>query len=153
MLRRPISIAHIDQQKGELTVIYRAEGKGTKMLAVKQPGELVSVLGPLGNGFPHSETNSGDVALLIGGGIGVPPLYQLSLNLVKAGVKVIHVLGFASSKDVFYEEKFAKLGETYVATMDGSFAEKGTVIDVIKRKRAYFQYDIFMWTNTDVKSN
>ena len=138
LLRRPISIAKIDKEKGELTVIYRAEGKGTSMLALKQAGEEVSVLGPLGNGFSLNGTKQGEVAILIGGGIGVPPLYELSLQLVSAGVKVIHVLGFAGSDDVFYEEKFTKLGETYVATMDGTYGEAGTVIDVIDKKGLSF---------------
>jgi dihydroorotate dehydrogenase electron transfer subunit len=139
LLRRPISIAKIDQDKGELTVIYRAGGRGTNMLALKQKGEVVSVLGPLGNGFSLEETSKGAVALLIGGGIGVPPLYELSLQLVKQGVKVVHVLGFAGSSDVFYEEKFMELGETYVATMDGSHGEKGTVIDIIHNKQLLFE--------------
>ena len=138
LLRRPISIAQINQEKDELTVIYRAEGKGTSMLALKQAGEEVSVLGPLGNGFSIKETKPGNVAILVGGGIGVPPLYELSLQLVKVGVKVVHVLGFAGNDDVFYEEKFTELGETYVATMDGTYGDKGTVIDVIEEKGLTF---------------
>lgn len=134
LLRRPISIAKIDKEKGQLTVIYRAEGRGTSMLAVKQAGELISVFGPLGNGFSVNEINKSEVALLIGGGIGVPPLYELSLQLNKKGVKVIHVLGFAGKNDVFYEEKFQQLGETYITTIDGSYGKKGTVIDLIKEK-------------------
>jgi dihydroorotate dehydrogenase electron transfer subunit len=138
LLRRPISIAQIEKEKGELTVIYRSGGRGTNMLALKQTGEIISVLGPLGNGFPLEETSAGEVAILIGGGIGVPPLYELSLQLVKKGIKVIHVLGFAGSKDVFYEDKFLELGETYVATMDGSHGAKGTVIDLIHNQGLLF---------------
>ncbi len=138
LLRRPISIADINKQNAELTVIYRAGGKGTNMLALKQKGESVSVLGPLGNGFSITETNPGEVALLIGGGIGVPPLYELSKQLTKLGVTVIHVLGFSSSEDVFYEEKFAELGQTYVTTMDGTYGEHGTVIDVILKQGFHF---------------
>ncbi|RXI98075.1 dihydroorotate dehydrogenase electron transfer subunit [Anaerobacillus alkaliphilus] len=138
MLRRPISIASIDKDKNQLTVIYRAGGRGTNMLANKQVGDQVSVLGPLGNGFPVEATNAGEKAVLIGGGIGVPPLYELSMQLVAKGITVIHVLGFASSKDVFYEEKFTELGETYVATMDGTKGYHGTVIDVIKDKGISF---------------
>lgn len=134
LLRRPISIAKIDKEKGQLTVIYRAEGRGTSMLAVKKAGELISVFGPLGNGFSVNEINKNEVALLIGGGIGVPPLYELSLQLNKKGVNVIHVLGFAGKNDVFYEEKFQQLGETYITTIDGSYGKKGTVIDLIKEK-------------------
>lgn len=134
LLRRPLSIAKIDKEKGQLTVIYRAEGRGTSMLAIKQAGELISVFGPLGNGFSVNEINKDEVALLIGGGIGVPPLYELSLQLKKKGVNVIHVLGFAGGSDVFYEEKFQQLGKTYITTIDGSYGVKGTVIDVIKEK-------------------
>ena len=75
-------------------MIYRAEGHGTKILSKKIAGEQVDVLGPLGNGFPVDETAVGETALLVGGGIGVPPLYELSSQLVKKGVTVIHVLGF-----------------------------------------------------------
>ncbi|OIJ13230.1 dihydroorotate dehydrogenase electron transfer subunit [Anaerobacillus alkalilacustris] len=138
LLRRPISIAQINKDQGELTVIYRAGGRGTNMLALKQAGEMVSVLGPLGNGFPLNEVEASNTAILIGGGIGVPPLYELSLQLRNMGVQVIHVLGFSSSKDVFYEEKFVQLGETYVTTMDGTYGEKGTVIDVINDKQLNF---------------
>ncbi len=138
MLRRPISIANIDKDKNQLTVIYRAGGRGTNMLATKQVGDHVSVLGPLGNGFPVEATKPGEKAVLIGGGIGVPPLYELSMQLVARRVTVIHVLGFASSKDVFYEEKFIELGETYVATMDGTSGFHGTVIDLINDKGLSF---------------
>lgn len=140
LLRRPISIAEINKEKNQLKVIYRAGGKGTNLLSHKQKGEAVSVLGPLGKGFPVDEANAQDVAILIGGGIGVPPLYELSLQLTSKGVEVIHVLGFASQQDVFYEEKFSLLGKTYVATMDGRYGEKGTVIDVIKNNN--LQFDI-----------
>lgn len=138
LLRRPISIAQIDKEKGQLTVIYRAEGRGTSLLGLKQAGELISVLGPLGNGFPITEIKKSEVALLIGGGIGVPPLYELSLQLKKKGVTVVHVLGFAGGSDVFYEEKFQQLGKTYITTMDGSYGKKGTVIDVINEKSLGF---------------
>lgn len=85
-------------------------------------------MGPLGNGFPINEAGRGETALLVGGGIGVPPLYELSNQLVNRGVKVIHVLGFQSSGAVFYEEKFARLGETYLATADGSAGKKALLL-------------------------
>lgn len=138
LLRRPISISQISKEKSELTVIYRSGGKGTNILSLKQQGEILSVLGPLGNGFPLEEAKQGNVAILIGGGIGVPPLYELSLKLNECGWTVIHVLGFASREDVFYEEKFLELGKTYVATMDGSYGQQGTVIDLIKEKNLSF---------------
>ncbi|WP_242222043.1 dihydroorotate oxidase B electron transfer subunit [Bacillus cereus group sp. BfR-BA-01380] len=131
LLRRPISICNVDQEKNEFTMLYRAEGQGTKTLAKKKQGELVDVLGPLGHGFPVEEAEAGQTALLVGGGIGVPPLYELSQRLVAKGVRVIHILGFQTKDVVFYEEKFAELGDTYVATVDGTHGTKGFVTDVI----------------------
>lgn len=138
LLRRPISICHINQELQQFTMIYRAEGRGTTILADKASAETVDVLGPLGNGFPVEEANEGETALLVGGGIGVPPLYELSQRLVEKGVKVVHVLGFQSQEVAFYEEKFAKLGPTYIATVDGSLGTKGFVTDVIQQKGISF---------------
>ena len=132
LLRRPISISSYNFEQNSLTMIYRKDGKGTSMLAELRPGMFVDILGPLGNGFPVDEVSIGDTALLVGGGIGVPPLYELSNQLVAKGVKVIHVLGFQTASAVFYEEEFLKNGETYVATADGSYGRKGFVTDVMK---------------------
>ncbi|MEH7222496.1 dihydroorotate dehydrogenase electron transfer subunit [Bacillus sp. JJ1566] len=131
LLRRPISIANINQEKQEFTLIYRKEGLGTRVLSEKNADQSVDVLGPLGNGFPVDEVSQGETALLVGGGIGVPPLYELSKQLVAKGVNVIHVLGFQSKSAVFYEERFTELGDTYIATVDGSVGTKGFVTDVI----------------------
>ncbi|PEA55286.1 dihydroorotate dehydrogenase electron transfer subunit [Bacillus pseudomycoides] len=131
LLRRPISICNVDQDKNEFTMLYRAEGQGTKTLAKRKQGDLVDVLGPLGHGFPVEEAEAEQTALLVGGGIGVPPLYELSQRLVAKGVRVIHILGFQTKDVVFYEEKFAELGDTYVATVDGTHGTKGFVTDVI----------------------
>ncbi|MBG9752093.1 dihydroorotate dehydrogenase [Bacillus thuringiensis] len=131
LLRRPISICNVDQEKNEFTMLYRAEGQGTKTLATRKQGEMVDVLGPLGHGFPVEEAEAVQTALLVGGGIGVPPLYELSQRLVAKGVRVIHILGFQTKDVVFYEEKFAELGDTYVATVDGTHGTKGFVTDVI----------------------
>jgi len=132
LLRRPISISSYDYEQKSLTMIYRKDGRGTSMLAELRPGMFVDILGPLGNGFPVDEVSIGDTALLVGGGIGVPPLYELSNQLVAKGVKVIHVLGFQTTSAVFYEEEFLKNGETYIATADGSYGSKGFVTDVMK---------------------
>lgn len=131
LLRRPISIASIDRRGETFTMIYRAEGEGTKMLTKKKPGDRVDVLGPLGNGFPVEAAAEGETALLIGGGIGVPPLYELSKRLNSRGVKTIHVLGFQNEAAAFYIDEFAALGETHVATVDGSLGTKGFVTDVL----------------------
>ncbi|MFZ3587988.1 dihydroorotate dehydrogenase electron transfer subunit [Bacillus sp. DJP31] len=138
LLRRPISICSIDKENLQFTMLYRSEGIGTKMLSEKPVGEKVNVLGPLGNGFPVVETKKGETALLVGGGIGVPPLYELSKQLVNLGVKVTHVLGFQSIDNVFYESHFHELGDTYVSTVDGTYSTKGFVTDVIDQFKLEF---------------
>ncbi|WP_059104680.1 dihydroorotate dehydrogenase electron transfer subunit [Shouchella shacheensis] len=131
LLRRPISIADVNIEKNEVTMIYRAGGAGTNRLAQRTEGDPVDVLGPLGQGFPLEEARAGETALLVGGGIGVPPLYYAAKELAKRGVHVIAVLGFASSADVFYEEKFRELGEVYVTTVDGTRGTHGFVTNAI----------------------
>jgi dihydroorotate dehydrogenase electron transfer subunit len=138
LLRRPISISDINRNENQFTMIYRAEGRGTALLSERKPGDLVDVLGPLGNGFPIEAASTGETALLVGGGIGVPPLYELSKQLVKRGVKVIHVLGFQSENVVFYDEEFTELGETYIATVDGSYGTKGFVTNIIEDRKLIF---------------
>ncbi|NRG45315.1 dihydroorotate dehydrogenase electron transfer subunit [Bacillus sp. CRN 9] len=138
LLRRPISIAEIDHENSSFTMIYRADGKGTSMLAEKSEGDSIDVLGPLGSGFPLNAVKKGETALLVGGGIGVPPLYELSKQLVKKGVNVIHVLGFQAREMVFYEEEFSMLGETHIATADGSYGTHGFVTDVISHNGIEF---------------
>lgn len=140
LLRRPISIANINHDNGEFTLIYRKEGRGTSLLAQKREGETVDVLGPLGHGFPVVEARQGETALLVGGGIGVPPLFELSQQLVRRGVNVIHVLGFQTKEAVFYEQAFTQLGTTYVATVDGSYCYQGFVTDVIENEK--FSFDV-----------
>jgi dihydroorotate dehydrogenase electron transfer subunit len=135
MLRRPISIAAINKEEQQFTVIFRRQGKGTSLLAEKKAGEMVDILGPLGHGFPLEEVQAGCTALLVGGGIGVPPLYELAKQLVQKGVKVINVLGFQSGSAVFYEEEFTQLGETFIATADGSYGRKGFVTSILEEYR------------------
>ncbi|MFD2443457.1 dihydroorotate dehydrogenase electron transfer subunit [Bacillus sp. CGMCC 1.16607] len=133
ILRRPISISSIDQLNKQFTMIYRKEGIGTSKLSEKIPGMSVNVLGPLGNGFPVHESNTGNTALLVGGGIGVPPLLELSKQLTAKGVNVIHVLGFQTESVVFGEDDFSSLGETYIVTVDGTYGYQGFVTDIINR--------------------
>ncbi len=132
-LRRPISICEIDRAQESLTMIYRVEGKGTKLLSEKRDGETVDVLGPLGNGFPIEGLKPNAHCLLVGGGIGVPPLYELAKQLVSKGHNVTTVIGFRSTDDVFLEKEFARLGDTYVVTEDGTSGEQGFVTDIIKK--------------------
>ncbi|RDI47521.1 dihydroorotate dehydrogenase electron transfer subunit [Falsibacillus pallidus] len=131
LLRRPISISSIDKKNNAFTMIYRTEGKGTKRLAQKNEGDSVDVLGPLGNGFPILPHHKGKRALLVGGGIGVPPLYELSKRLVENKMEVVHVLGFQTESSSFYMEEFASLGHAYAATVDGSLGTKGFVTSII----------------------
>jgi dihydroorotate dehydrogenase electron transfer subunit len=131
LLRRPISICDVNLENQECTLIYRAEGKGTKLLSQKVMGEKVDLLGPLGKGFPVQERKKGEKALLIGGGVGVPPLYYLAKELVRRGVKVYSVLGFGQASQVFLADEFLKLGENHVTTIDGSYGRKGLVTDVL----------------------
>lgn len=132
LLRRPISISEINKNNKQFTMIYRAEGAGTQLLSTKKIEDIIDVLGPLGNGFPIDQMKSGQTALLVGGGIGVPPLLELSTQLVAKGVKVQHVLGFQSKNAVFLEKEFSALGQTIITTDDGSYGYQGFVTDAIK---------------------
>ncbi|MFB4162599.1 dihydroorotate dehydrogenase electron transfer subunit [Alteribacillus sp. JSM 102045] len=138
LLRRPISICAHNKQNNELTIIYRTEGEGTNLFSQRKQNDSVDVLGPLGNGFSLEEAEQGETALIVGGGVGVPPLYSLALSLAEKGVKVVTVLGFADAASVFYEEKFKETGDVYVSTMDGSAGHKGLVTDVIDRESLRF---------------
>lgn len=129
-LPRPISIANIDQENKELTLLFKIMGKGTVELAGFTPGIEVNCFGPNGNGFPLKPGQM-DKVLLIGGGIGVPPLYYLGKQLKKQGVEVASILGFQSSEYVFYEQEFTRLGDTIVVTDNGSYGMKGFVTDAI----------------------
>lgn len=129
LLRRPISVASIDFELKQFTMIYRAEGRGTSLLAEKRAGDELDVLGPLGNGFPVAQAEK--KAYLIGGGIGVPPLYELAKQLNAKGIQTVHVLGFESKQAVFYEEKFKEFGDTHVATVDGSHGTQGFVTHIL----------------------
>lgn len=130
-------------------MIYRAEGRGTKFLATNRENEIVDVLGPLGNGFPVEAAKPGQTALLVGGGIGVPPLHELAKQLNARGVKTIHVLGFQSEDVCFYEEQFNALGDTYYATVDGSKGTKGFVTTVFDEVKPGIRSVLFMWAIAD----
>ena len=128
-LRRPISVN--DCEDGVLTIIYKVVGKGTEQMAEMKAGEKLDVLTGLGNGYDLSL--SGDKPLLLGGGVGVPPLYMLCKKLIAEGKKVSVVLGFNTKDEVFCEEDFKKLGaEVFVTTVDGSYGIKGFVTDAMK---------------------
>ncbi|MBQ7377181.1 MAG: dihydroorotate dehydrogenase electron transfer subunit [Clostridia bacterium] len=128
-LRRPISVCDYDENG--LTLIYKVVGHGTEIMSGMQVGEKLDTLSGLGNGFDTSK--SGEAPLLIGGGVGVPPMYYLCKRLVSEGKKPTVVLGFNSAKDVFYEQEFAALGaRVIVVTADGSYGVRGFVTDAMK---------------------
>lgn len=127
-LRRPISVCDVECDK--LTLIYKVVGEGTKKMALMKEGELDCLMG-LGNGYDLSL--SGECPLLIGGGVGIPPLYMLAKKLISEGKKVSVILGFNTKSEVFYENEFKALGcETYVTTVDGSHGIKGFVTEAMK---------------------
>ena len=127
-LRRPISVCDYDE--GNLTLIYKVVGEGTRQMAKMGAGVVLDTLTGLGNGY--NTEKSGDAPLLIGGGVGVPPMYNLARKLIAEGKAVSVILGFNSKGDVFYEEEFRALGATvYVATADGSYGTRGFVTDVM----------------------
>ncbi len=128
-LRRPISVC--DYNRDTITIIYKVVGDGTEAMSHMMPGEKLDILTGLGNGYDTSK--SGDTPLLIGGGVGVPPMYGLCKKLIEEGKKPTVILGFNSADEVFYEQEFKDLGATvYVATADGSMGVKGFVTDVMK---------------------
>ena len=127
-LRRPISVCDYDEKT--LTIIYKVVGKGTEAMSRMVSGKL-DILTGLGNGYDLSV--SGENPVLIGGGVGVPPMYNLAKKLLEQGKKVTVILGFNTKNEIFYEEEFKMLGCTVlVTTVDGSYGIKGFVTDALK---------------------
>ena len=128
-LRRPISICDYDDKT--ITIIYKVVGTGTEQMCEMSAGEKIDILVGLGNGYNLDK--SGDRPLLLGGGVGVPPLYNLCKKLIEQGKKVSVVLGFNTKEEVFLEEDFKALGaDVTVTTADGSYGIKGFVTDAMK---------------------
>ena len=133
-LRRPISVC--DWVKGSLTLIYKVVGEGTKLMSSMEPGKVLDVLVGLGNGFDTSK--SGSAPLLIGGGVGTPPMYGLCKRLLAEGKKPSVILGFNSERDVFYKAAFEALGvPVTITTVDGSCGIKGFVTDAMDIEYSY----------------
>ena len=127
-LRRPISVC--DVQNDVLTIIYKVVGKGTEVMSGMESG-MLDILTGLGNGYDL--TVSGDRPVLLGGGVGVPPMYLLCKQLVAEGKKPTVILGFNKQEEVFYEAEFKALGcDVLVTTVDGSYGIKGFVTDALK---------------------
>ncbi|OFI49363.1 dihydroorotate dehydrogenase electron transfer subunit [Floricoccus tropicus] len=127
VLRRPISIAEIDKENNTCSIIYRVEGGGTAILSTLQAGDEVDVMGPQGNGFDISMVKAGDHVLVIGGGIGVPPLYQLGKELKELGAEITFLFGYANWDVIIYEKLFQGLGQVFISTDDGSYGVHGHV--------------------------
>ena len=128
-LRRPISVCDLDGDK--LTIVYKAVGKGTEQMSCMEAGEKVDILTGLGNGYDLSL--SGDKPVLLGGGVGVPPMYLLAKELLKQGKKVSVILGFNTKSEIFYEQEFKKIGcDVTVTTVDGSYGIKGFVTTALE---------------------
>lgn len=133
-LRRPISVCDIEENT--LTLIYKTVGAGTDKLSKTEKGEKLNILAFLGNGYDLSK--SGEAPLLIGGGVGVPPLFLLAKKLVKEGKKPTAILGFNSADEIFLKDEFEALGvKTFIATADGSVGTRGFVTDVMKNTDIY----------------
>ena len=126
ILPRPISICGIDKEAGTLRIVYRTGGDGTKELSDYKEGEMVKILGPLGNGFTQKDKK----AILIGGGIGIPPMLELMKQL---DCDKTAVLGYRDN-DMFLKDEFEAVGDVVISTEDGSFGTKGNVIDAIKEQ-------------------
>lgn len=136
-LRRPISICDFDKET--LTLIYKVVGGGTEALSKMQKGESLDLLLSLGNGFDTSK--SGKNPLIIGGGVGVPPLYALCKRLIAEGKKPSVILGFNTKTEIFYEDEFKNLGaDVTVCTADGSYGVKGFVTAAMENQNYSYFY-------------
>ncbi|MBE7001037.1 MAG: dihydroorotate dehydrogenase electron transfer subunit [Ruminococcaceae bacterium] len=134
-LRRPISVCNIVGE--ELTLVYKVVGKGTRAMSMMGHGAKLDILTGLGNGYDLTPVKSS--ALLLGGGVGVPPLYLLARKLIAEGKKVTVVLGFNTKSEIFYENEFAALGcDVRVTTVDGSYGTKGFVTDAMEGEFDHF---------------
>ena len=134
-LRRPISVCDYDEKT--LTIIYKAVGKGTEAMSAMAPGKELDILTGLGNGYDLSY--AGENPVLLGGGVGVPPMYNLAKKLVAMGKKVSVILGFNTRSEIFYENEFKALGcDVTVTTVDGSYGVKGFVTDALPANYTYF---------------
>ena len=136
-LRRPISV--FDRDEKAVTIIYKVVGKGTEQMKNTPEGASLDVLTGLGNGYDLSV--AGDAPLLIGGGVGVPPMYLLAKDLIAQGKKVSVILGFNTANEIFCEEDFKALGcDVTVTTVDGSYGVRGFVTDAMKDKDYSYFY-------------
>lgn len=136
-LRRPISVADYDARS--ITIIYKVVGSGTEQMKGLKVGTELDILTGLGNGFDTD--NASTKPLLVGGGVGVPPMYNLCKRLIAEGKQPRVIIGFNTASEVFYLEEFRALGvEVYCATADGTMGDTGFVTDVIRQRAVEFDY-------------
>ena len=136
-LRRPISVSDYDATT--VTIIYKVVGRGTEQMKGMTAGQRLDILTGLGNGF--STDNGTERQLLVGGGVGVPPMYNLCKRLLAEGKHPMVIIGFNTKEEVFYYDEFKALGvDVYCSTADGSFGTKGFVTDVIREEGLTFDY-------------
>ena len=134
-LRRPISVC--DWNEETLTIVYKVVGHGTEQMCKMSVGEKLDILTGLGNGYDL--TLAGEHPVLIGGGVGVPPMYGAAKKLAEMGIKASVILGFNTESEIFYEEEFKALGcDVQVTTVDGSYGIKGFVTDALNMDYTYF---------------
>ena len=134
-LRRPISVCDWDAET--LTIVYKVVGHGTEDMSKMVPGKELDILTGLGNGYDL--TLAGEHPVLIGGGVGVPPMYGAAKKLAELGIKSSVILGFNTASEIFYEEEFKALGcEVCVTTVDGSYGVKGFVTNALPETYTYF---------------
>ena len=131
LLRRPISISSIDKANKQCRLIYRIEGSGTAIFSTLKTGDSLDVMGPQGNGFDLSDLDKQSHVLLVGGGIGVPPLLEVAKQLDERGVDVTTILGFATKDAVILEDELSQYSKVFVTTDDGSYRTQGNVSVVI----------------------
>lgn len=126
-LRRPISV--YDRSEKSVSIIYKVVGSGTRIMSCAEPGDLLDVMTGLGNGYDLDKC--GEKPLLIGGGVGVPPMYYLCKKLIEHGAQPTVIMGFNTESEIFCLDEFSSLCPTIVTTVDGSFGTKGFVTDAM----------------------
>ena len=137
-LRRPISVNFVDKERNELWLLVAVVGEGTRQMAQLQAGDVVNIVGPLGNGFSLPAGEAAGTVLLVGGGVGVAPLLYQGAVLKAAGLKPVFLLGARTAKDLLMLDEFRKYGEVFVTTEDGSEGERGFVTQhTVLQKRQF----------------
>lgn len=131
LLPRPISICEVNEDKTALRLVYRVVGKGTAQFSKQKQGETIRLIGPLGNGY----TLKKKAAILLAGGIGIPPMVELAKELAKETTGKLTIVAGYRDSDLFLTEELKRYGEVLIATEDGSVGTKGNVLDVLREQK------------------